>query len=35
MRKAILVVGGYAVQEHGYARFTADVDTVVPNVANL
>ncbi len=28
-----LVVGGYAVQEHGYARFTSDVDLVVPNVA--
>jgi hypothetical protein len=24
-----LVVGGYAVQEHGYARFTNDVDIVV------
>lgn len=43
MRKAVrvlaeanipsLVVGGYAVQEHGYARFTSDVDIVVPNVA--
>ena len=28
-----LVVGGYAVQEHGYARFTQDVDVVVPDVA--
>jgi hypothetical protein len=28
-----LVVGGYAVQEHGYARFTSDIDLVVPNVA--
>ncbi len=28
-----LVVGGYAVQEHGYARFTSDVDIVVPDVA--
>ena len=28
-----LVVGGYAVQEHGYPRFTHDVDLVVPNVA--
>lgn len=27
-----LVVGGFAVQEHGYARFTADVDLVVPDV---
>lgn len=43
MRKAVrvlaehgipsLVVGGYAVQEHGYARFTSDVDIVVPDVA--
>ncbi len=43
MRKAVrvlagagipsLVVGGYAVQENGYARFTSDVDIVVPNVA--
>ena len=43
MRKAVgalsragipsLVVGGYAVQEHGYARFTSDVDLVVPDVA--
>ena len=30
---ASLVVGGYAVQEHGYARFTSDVDLVVPDVA--
>ncbi len=28
-----LIVGGYAVQEHGYPRFTSDVDIVVPNVA--
>jgi hypothetical protein len=27
-----LVVGGYAVQEHGYARFTSDIGLVVPNV---
>jgi len=43
MRKAVrvlaeagipsLVVGGYAVQERGYARFTSDVDIVVPDVA--
>ncbi len=43
MRKAVrvlaeanipsLVVGGYAVQDHGYARFTSDGDIVVPNVA--
>ncbi len=43
MRKAVrvlaeagipsLVVGGYAVQENGYARFTSDVDLVVPDVA--
>ena len=43
MRKAVrvlaeagipsLIVGGYAVQEHGYPRFTSDVDIVVPNVA--
>jgi hypothetical protein len=43
MRKAVrvlaeanipsLVVGGYAVQEHGYARFTSDVDIIVPDVA--
>ncbi len=43
MRKAVrilaeanipsIVVGGYAVQENGYARFTADVDIVVPDVA--
>jgi hypothetical protein len=42
MRKAVrvlaeanipsLVVGGYAVQENGYARFTSDVDIVVPDV---
>jgi hypothetical protein len=28
-----LVVGGYAVQENGYARFTSDVVIVVSNVA--
>ena len=28
-----LVVGGFAVQERGYPRFTSDVDLVVPNVA--
>ena len=28
-----LIVGGYAVQENGYARFTSNVDIVVPNVA--
>lgn len=43
MRKAVttlgqggipaLVVGGFAVQEHGYPRFTTDVDLVVPDVA--
>lgn len=27
-----LVCGGYAVQEHGYARFTSDVDIIVPDV---
>ena len=27
------VARGYAVQEHGYPRFTADVDIIVPNVA--
>jgi hypothetical protein len=42
MRKAVrvlsrygipsLVVGGYAVQENGYARFTLDVDIVVPDI---
>jgi hypothetical protein len=42
MRKAVqalaarnipsLIVGGYAVQENGYARFTSDVDIVVPDV---
>ncbi len=42
MRKAVrilaeagipsLVVGGYAVQEHGYPRFTSDIDLVVPSV---
>ncbi len=28
-----LVAGGYAVQEHGYPRFTSDIDIIVPNVA--
>lgn len=27
-----LIVGGLAVQEHGYPRFTVDVDIVVPDV---
>jgi len=27
------VCGGFAVQEHGYPRFTANVDIIVPNVA--
>ena len=27
------VCGGFAVQERGYARFTVDVDTIVPDVA--
>ncbi|MCW5558102.1 MAG: hypothetical protein KIT22_09775, partial [Verrucomicrobiae bacterium] len=27
-----LIVGGLAVQEHGYPRFTIDVDVVVPDV---
>jgi hypothetical protein len=27
-----LVVGGYAVQENGYARFTSDIDIVVPDI---
>jgi hypothetical protein len=26
------VCGGFAVQEHGYPRFTIDVDIIVPNV---
>jgi len=26
------IVGGFAVQHHGYPRFTEDVDVVVPNV---
>ena len=26
------VCGGFAVQEHGYPRFTTDVDIIVPNV---
>ena len=28
-----LIAGGLAVQEYGYARFTEDVDILVPNVA--
>ena len=28
-----LIAGGMAVQESGYARFTVDVDVIVPNVA--
>jgi hypothetical protein len=28
-----LVCGGFAVQEHGYPRFTVDVDLIVPDVA--
>lgn len=28
------VCGGFAVQEHGYPRFTIDVDVIVPNVSN-
>ena len=28
------VCGGFAVQEHGYARMTIDVDIIVPNVAD-
>jgi len=28
-----LVCGGFAVQEHGYAHFTEDIDLIVPNVA--
>lgn len=27
------VCGGFAVQEHGYPRFTVDVDIIVPDVA--
>ena len=27
-----LIVGGLAVQEHGYPRVTIDVDIVVPDV---
>ncbi len=27
------VCGGFAVQEHGYPRFTVDVDVIVPDVA--
>ncbi len=26
------VCGGFAVQEHGYPRFTVDVDVIVPDV---
>src|ERR1700747_590950 len=26
------VAGGFAVQEHGYPRFTVDVDIIVPDV---
>lgn len=26
------ICGGFAVQEHGYPRFTVDVDIIVPNV---
>jgi len=28
------VCGGFAVQEHGYPRFTVDVDIIVPDVAS-
>jgi hypothetical protein len=28
-----LVGGGFAVQEHGYARFTEDLDVIIPNFA--
>ena len=28
-----LIAGGYAVQEHGYARTTTDIDVIVPNVS--
>jgi len=28
-----LVCGGFAVQEHGYPRFTVDVNIIVPDVA--
>jgi len=27
-----LIIGGFAVQQYGYARFTCDVDIIVPNV---
>ncbi|HZV35194.1 MAG TPA: hypothetical protein VFB72_11530, partial [Verrucomicrobiae bacterium] len=27
-----LIVGGFAVQEHGYPRLTIDLDIVVPDV---
>jgi hypothetical protein len=30
-----LIVGGIAVQEHGYPRVTIDVDVVVPDVLEL
>jgi hypothetical protein len=26
------ICGGFAVQEHGYPRFTVDVDIIVPDV---
>jgi hypothetical protein len=29
---AHLVCGGFAVQEYGYARFTSDVDLIVPDI---
>ena len=29
-----LVTGGYAVQEHGYLRYTDNVDLIVPNVSS-
>jgi hypothetical protein len=34
-RKGIpsVIIGGYAVQEHGYYRTTDDIDVVVPDVA--
>ena len=30
-----LIVGGIAVQEHGYPRVTIDVDIIVPDVLGL
>ena len=30
-----MVVGGYAVQHHGYPRFTSDLDLVVNDVAEV